>query len=181
MSLSLQVNIILILSTIKKTIELSFCSRLKNNALMVSTVTFAFKIIGPIISSGVKKVSFSRRRKVSLIKGVFPQPRKLSLIKEVFYSQEHFHRSRKFSTNKKVFQKKCLTKQIIRKNNLLWSRKSSTKKEVFQRKLFLIHQRSFPQSKYFSKNKDFSTVKRIFCKQRSKRLPKSEYFRSIYH
>ena len=139
MSLILQVNIILISSTIKKTIELSFCSRLKNNALMVSTVTFAFKIIGPIISSGVKKVSFSRWRKVSLIKGVFPQPRKLSLIKEVFHKQEDFP--------KKMFDQANYPQKQF-----------TLIKEIFHK------EGSFPKKIIFNSSKKFSTVKILFQK-----------------
>ena len=105
----------------KKASELSFSSRLKTFVLMVSKLAFVFKISRPIVFSGVKKVSFAQSRKFSLIKkffhsqrnsldqGVFLQSKKFSLINECFHSQKSFPQrnftwSRKFSTNKKVFQ-----------------------------------------------------------------------------
>ena len=115
MCLSLQLNIILILSSKKEAIEISFCSRLKRYVLMVSTLAFAFKIIRPIIFSAVKKVNFLLSRKFSLIKelvhsqGNFLWSKNFSTVIEIFHSQITFPQSSEFSSSHRNFQWKFST------------------------------------------------------------------------
>ena len=96
MCLRLRLNIIFILSTVKKANELSFCSRFKISVLIVSTLAFVFKIIRSIIFSAVKKVSLHSQ-------GTFLQSRNFSIVKKLLHSQGNFPQSRKFSTIREVF------------------------------------------------------------------------------
>ena len=104
MCLSVQLTIILILSTAEKASELSFCSIIKIYVFMVSTLAFVFRIIRLIIFSAVEKVIFPHSRKFST--------KNFYLIKEVFQKHRSFPQSNKFyakmfSTNirKNVFYK----------------------------------------------------------------------------
>ena len=138
----------------KKTNELSLCSKHKIYVLMVSTLAFVFKI-RPIIFSAVKKVNFPHSRKFSSInklfhsQGTFPQTRTF-IHKNVLLDKRNFPQRRKFFTNK-FFP---------------FSWKFSIYKESF------CSQEIFPQTNIFAQTK-------IFCKQKSKRFPKSQSFRSI--
>ena len=77
------------------------CPRLKIYALLVSTLAFVFKIIGPIIFSAVKEVNFLRSRNFSSFKelfhsqGTFPQ-KDFYLIKTIFHKQESFLQTKIF-------------------------------------------------------------------------------------
>ena len=73
-------------------IEPSLCFRSKIYVLLISMLTFAFKFIGPIIFSVVKKVTF-------------PKSRNFSTIKEIFHNQGNFPQSKKFLTIKEIFCK----------------------------------------------------------------------------
>ena len=100
MCLSVQLTIILILSTAKKPSELSFCSIIKIYVFMVSTLAFVFRIIRLIIFSAVEKV-------------IFPQSRKFST-KNFYLIKEVFHKHRSFLQSNKSYAKMFSTK--IRKN-----------------------------------------------------------------
>ena len=205
MCLSLQLNIMLILSSKKKAVELSFCSRLKRYVLMVSTLAFAFKIIRPIIFSAVKKVNFLLSRKFSLIKelvhsqGNFPWSKNFSTVIEIFHSQITFPQSSEFSSSHRNFQWKFSTVMEIfpqsssfstvikishSQGNFPLTRTFYTKKNIldqgnFPQTMKFYTNKSFPWSRKFSTNKDFYTVIKIVCIERSKRFSKSQNFRSI--
>ena len=83
----------------KKAIELSFFSRFKIFVSMVSTLAFAFKLIGPIIFSAFKKVSFQQSKHFSTFKELFHSQ---TIVKE-FLHKNFFFLSRKFSTNKDFY------------------------------------------------------------------------------
>ena len=98
----------------KKESELIFCSRLKKYILMVSPLTFIFKIIRPINFSAVKKL-FHKQRFI-LDQGsflqFFSQTRKFltnkspSLIKEINHKQRFFLNQRRFPQSKIFLQTK---------------------------------------------------------------------------
>ena len=81
----------------KKAIELSFFSRFKIFVSMVSTLAFAFKLIGPIIFSAFKKVSFQQSKHFSTFKELFHSQ---TIVKEFlhknffFFIKEVFHKKR---------------------------------------------------------------------------------------
>ena len=81
----------------KKAIELSFFSRFKIFVSMVSTLAFAFKLIGPIIFSAFKKVSFQQSKHFSTFKELFHSQ---TIVKEFlhknifFFIKEVFHKQR---------------------------------------------------------------------------------------
>ena len=121
MCLRLPLNIIFILSTVKKANELSFCSRFKISVLIVSTLAFVFKIIRSIIFSAVKKVSLHSQ-------GTFLQSRNFSTVKKLLHSQGNFPQSGKFSTVVEIFHR-CgifhkffsLIKEVFHKQRFLHS------------------------------------------------------------
>ena len=158
MSLSLLLNITLILRTVKKTSELSFCSRLKIYVLIISTLAFVFKII----FSAVKKAIFPQSR-------MFPSSRNFATVMESFldqgiFPQTSFTWSRVFSTNKGIFQSRKLSskriyliKEIFRSQET-FSPKISTNKK-FSTSLISVDQWSFPQRKIFTRSKKISAKK----------------------
>ena len=89
---------LLILSTEKRTSELSFFSRFKIHVL------YASKLLDLLFA--IKKVSFLLSRKFSIIKeilhnqGIFPQSRKFSTIKGFFHGRGNFSSVKNISANK---------------------------------------------------------------------------------
>ena len=127
MCFSLLLNMILILSTAKRTSELNFCSRFKINVFYVSKLL-------ELLLLAIRKIIFPQSRKSSLIKeffysqGNFPPSRKLSTIKEFFHSQGNFPQSRDFSTIKEFFHSRwnfSLFKKISANKNQKGSLKAN--------------------------------------------------------
>ena len=179
MCLSLLLNIILILSTAEKTSKVSYCSRFEIFVWKICNVSIFKNIIRLIIYFAIKNVSFPQSKNISTVKdvfhseGTFPQSRNFSTVKEHFHIHGFFLQSRNFSTVKELFNNQGNFPQ----KKFTWSKKFSTNNEVFY------SQGNFPKinfilSSRFSTNKEvfhknFYTVKKFFCKQRSKRFSKS--------
>ena len=132
MCLSLQLNIILILSTTKKASKLSFCYKLKIYVLVVSTLAFVIKIIRLFSFSAVKKLNFPWSRNFSTVKELFhsqetfPQSRNFSTVMEIFHSHESFPQTRDFSANKSF----TLTKEVSQKQILLHSQNNFLRTKI---------------------------------------------------
>ena len=86
----------------KKAVELSFCSRFKIFVSMVSALAFAFKLIGPIIFSAFKKVSFPQSKHFSTFKKLFQSQTivKELLHKNIFFYQGSFPQTKTFTHSK---------------------------------------------------------------------------------
>ena len=82
----------------KKAVELSFCSRFKIFVSMVSTLAFAFKLIGLIFFSAFKKVNFPQSKHFSTFKKLFQSQ---IIVKELLH--KNIFLSRKFSINKDFY------------------------------------------------------------------------------
>ena len=122
MCLGFLLNIVLILSTTKKVIELSFCSRFKIYVSMVSMLVFTFKFIRPItifiiillfyrhiiitVTITFSTISFSPVKKYVDSLKVFPRSMDFSTVKDFFQNCENFPHSRDFSTVKSFLQTK---------------------------------------------------------------------------
>lgn len=91
--------------------------------------------------------------------GTFPQSRKFSTFNELFHSHENFKKNKEFFHNQIIFPQSRNISAVV---------KISHKQGNFQQTKFATN--FFPSSNNFSTNKDSYTVKKIFCKQRSKRF-----------